>query len=924
MREESQNEFQRLFLYTKDFDKKLENFEYSDMIILPRSILKELSLQERKAFEILVQTKTLIMEIKPVNTYLNQQLPFKLLRPSIQKPKDQETQPNESLKINKDIQRRYLPKSYQQNKLTSQVLKRSKTKLIVKDQSTFEQESMLFSQSQLCWLGGFTDKIEDSIQLPKWLQNLAQISKINGVFVRKLNQTEVDGILFAKQIEIKPITPNCQILWNSIKSDKLNEMLKQSMDNYKLIWAGKILKLKINGNLYMYEVDKINPKVDKTGSIQIYYNDNSDVKLLEFSRRRYEELKSSEFDLYETYDFQFMEMRNMSSAMDIDEVLKKKGLDLEQIQIQEENNQLLLQIQSQLRELNIVDQHNCMRMQKSHSEKFFEGEQKQNSIKTKLMLKFTLQQQHNYEKKQFQKELDRKIRIQEQRQRCNEELLRQIQQKSQQEMLKEDYFDSLKDKKEMKEEIESPESKKEQENKAEQEFTDMKPSIQQTLRISRQSQSRPYISIKRENPFHRPINSFNKDLIIVRSPLLKQSTPLSRQSISLNHQKELNNDIQTEGLSNDSQILKPNYQSQNDQLNFWDQLSHEDYLEKKERYKESIYNQIQKNQKSVIENMNGVEYSPRAKTQETKSYASNNSPISPNLTHLKQPFIHISQKQLQERSQSQGGTERLVAAIVKEKNFIENKIIQLRQIETANQLKQCRQMIFQYKKEDSLKQKQENDLNSRIPDYKQMEMILMSSDPQSFDLYCTNEEGKTKRGSEHNELDDTNLENVIIHQLPIINKQKDYKMALEEGYYRPFRTTKQKFLDLNEILKPSESPKKKDNEKNQFNKTFTNMAKQKSVLRPLLQPEEMNEKAQNTILKIIGSQTQRSKANKDILIAQDTDKKIQKEEKPKEVEINYKFIPKFEKFPPLPIYKSPRRSNLPSRNSIRDWSREKK
>ena len=47
-----------------------------------------------------------------------------------------------------------------------------------------------------------------------------------------------------------------------------------------------------------------------------------------------------------------------------------------------------------------------------------------------------------------------------------------------------------------------------------------------------------------------------------------------------------------------------------------------------------------------------------------------------------------------------------------------------------------------------------------------------------------------KADEESVDLDETNLENIIIHQLPTINKPRDYKIALEDGYYKPFRTSR--------------------------------------------------------------------------------------------------------------------------------------
>ena len=42
--------------------------------------------------------------------------------------------------------------------------------------------------------------------------------------------------------------------------------------------------------------------------------------------------------MFETLDFKFMEMKNMGEAMNADEVLKQKGLDLDEIQIHNNNN----------------------------------------------------------------------------------------------------------------------------------------------------------------------------------------------------------------------------------------------------------------------------------------------------------------------------------------------------------------------------------------------------------------------------------------------------------------------------------------------------------------------------------------------------------------------------------------------------------
>ena len=58
--------------------------------------------------------------------------------------------------------------------------------------------------------------------------------------------------------------------------------------------------------------------------------------------------------------------------MDVNELIKRDGLDLQKLENFSNKNKVLVSIRKQLRDLNIVDEDNTVRLAKSYSERFFD------------------------------------------------------------------------------------------------------------------------------------------------------------------------------------------------------------------------------------------------------------------------------------------------------------------------------------------------------------------------------------------------------------------------------------------------------------------------------------------------------------------------------------------------------------------------
>ena len=80
--------------------------------------------------------------------------------------------------------------------------------------------------------------------------------------------------------------------------------------------------------------------------------------------------------------------------MDVNELIKRDGLDLQKLENFSNKNKVLFSIRKQLRDLNMVDEDNTVRLAKSYSERFFdEGKQQKgqkNTKKTYLMQRLLL------------------------------------------------------------------------------------------------------------------------------------------------------------------------------------------------------------------------------------------------------------------------------------------------------------------------------------------------------------------------------------------------------------------------------------------------------------------------------------------------------------------------------------------------------
>jgi len=74
-----------------------------------------------------------------------------------------------------------------------------------------------------------------------------------------------------------------------------------AMDNFKLLWQGKVLKLKINANQYLLEVSDIYPKTHRNS--QIYFNETEKVTIEKYDHSIYTHIRYNCPDFFALYDF---------------------------------------------------------------------------------------------------------------------------------------------------------------------------------------------------------------------------------------------------------------------------------------------------------------------------------------------------------------------------------------------------------------------------------------------------------------------------------------------------------------------------------------------------------------------------------------------------------------------------------------------
>eukprot|EP00347_Sterkiella_histriomuscorum_P006394 403352930 len=636
--------------------------------------------------------------------------------------------------------------------------------------------------------------------MPKWLQNVSMIAENAGVF----------------------------------------SMLIGSIKNFKLLWLGKILKCQIKCNMYLYEIEEINQSQTAPERIQVYYNEVQSLQVLPFSKKRYEEQKSHDFNLYETYDFRFMEMKNIAKTMDADEVLNTKGLDLEEIQIHEKNNQLLLQIQKQLRELNIGDQHNSLRMKKSHSEKFFDGNEiaNLNPKKSHLMLKFLLQQQHNYEKKQFQKKLDRQKL--EQEQQVHQQLTskydairdmilnnQDISQGNEDNLTRQDMQKRYLDK------IQQNQSKKlTSSNQSNNKQRDQNVKSQLRLEIQAKYYFKP--------PRTQEQQAINQDLNIVQTPILLKDQESFRQSIYIDKlDLEINTDIQ----SNDSQILKPNYNQSQEQTQ---KMIRQPAIVKSKFIKSNSKDKT-KIPLSHSQNQNVQSQQSLTRNQESQIILSNNQSPVQFTEQPYQPFVKIEQVRVSQEDSI---------------NYSSHKQ------DSQQRSREHNSMRFDYQRRSNTAQEVQRK-SSPFKDYiednfkvildKQEVPVLDQNQHDSSIIQQQKNQSKLQVQLQNSDYDDEEDSEIIMHQLPLIKSPSDYQIALQNGFYQPFQSRKLTKFDQKDLVNKEKCLKKQEKQNDEVQKHCLQFYKtEKFWKNKLVSPSSTKDKhvqGKSGMLKIIGKQT---------------------------------------------------------------------